>query len=147
MHNLLLPPQDYLETYYLSWPQPPAAPPIHTPPSPLGHQQVEAYIQQRNKVLCLLCISLAEFAKYTCTLLVSLEHHYLSETLKQWDDCLLKFHKLYQHGAISENVWNMLQVDLNLWDELHALVDEIYTSSNPWHFEDPMDPAHLFYVQ
>ncbi|KAG6900137.1 hypothetical protein C0993_002482, partial [Termitomyces sp. T159_Od127] len=57
------PPQDYSETYYLPWPQPSAAPPIHTPFSPLGHQWVEAYIQQHDKILRSLCISLAEFAK------------------------------------------------------------------------------------
>ncbi|KAG6898121.1 hypothetical protein C0993_007077, partial [Termitomyces sp. T159_Od127] len=30
---------------------------------------------------------------------------------------------------------------------LHTLVDEIHTSSNPQHFENPVDPACLFHVQ
>ncbi|KAG6883624.1 hypothetical protein C0993_005083 [Termitomyces sp. T159_Od127] len=88
---LPLPPQEYSETYYLPWPQPSAAPPIHTPPSSLNHQQVEAYIQQHDK--------------------------------------------------------NKLQVDLNLWDELHALVDEIHTSPTPWRFENPVNSMRSFHVQ
>ncbi|KAG6899727.1 hypothetical protein C0993_007457, partial [Termitomyces sp. T159_Od127] len=96
-------PQGYPDTYYLSWPQLPAAPPSHTPPSPLGCQQVEANIQQCDKILHLLCISPAEFARCACTLLVSLGHNDLSGTPEQWANCLLKFHKLYQCGAISES--------------------------------------------
>ncbi|KAG6883100.1 hypothetical protein C0993_007861, partial [Termitomyces sp. T159_Od127] len=74
-------------------------------------------------------------------------HHNFSGTPEQWANCLFKFHKLYQCGAISESTWNMLQVDLNLQDELHALLDEIHTSPTPWHFGDPVDPACSFHVQ
>ncbi|KAG6898477.1 hypothetical protein C0993_006589 [Termitomyces sp. T159_Od127] len=98
-----LPPQGYPDIYYLPRPRPPAAPPSHTPPSPLGCQRVEAYIQQHDEVLQSLCISLAEFAKRTRALLVSLGHNDLSGTPEQWADCLLKFHELYQRGAIAEN--------------------------------------------
>ncbi|KAG6864092.1 hypothetical protein C0993_009432, partial [Termitomyces sp. T159_Od127] len=80
------------------------------------------------------------FVKCARTLFISLEHHNLTGTLK-------RFHELYQHGAIFESAQNTLQVDLNLWDELHALVDKIHTSSTPWYFEDPVDPAHSFHVQ
>ncbi|KAG6876708.1 hypothetical protein C0993_000931 [Termitomyces sp. T159_Od127] len=41
----------------------------------------------------------------------------------------------------------MLQVDPNLWDELHTLVDEIHTSPTLRHFEDPVDPARSFHMQ
>ncbi|KAG6882846.1 hypothetical protein C0993_008946 [Termitomyces sp. T159_Od127] len=40
-----------------------------------------------------------------------------------------------------------LLVDLNLWDKLRTLVDEIHTSSTPQHFEDPVDPTCSFHVQ
>ncbi|KAG6896483.1 hypothetical protein C0993_008361 [Termitomyces sp. T159_Od127] len=143
----LLPPQDYPETYYLPQLQPSAVPPIHTLPSPMGCQQVKAYIQQHDEVLHSLCISLVEFTKHTCALLISLGHHNLSETPEQWADHLFKFCELYQHGAIPESAWNTLQVDLNLWDKLHTLVDKIHTSSTPQCFKNPMDPACLFYVQ
>ncbi|KAG6885310.1 hypothetical protein C0993_003287 [Termitomyces sp. T159_Od127] len=78
---------------------------------------------------------------------MDLKHHNLSEILKQWADCLLKFHELYQCRAILESAQNMLQVDINLQDELHALVDKIHTSPNLWRFEDPVDPACSFHVQ
>ncbi|KAG6884405.1 hypothetical protein C0993_011465 [Termitomyces sp. T159_Od127] len=144
-----LPPplQDYSDTCYLPWPRTPAAPPIHTPPSPLDHQRVEAYIQLHDEVLCSLHISPAEFAKHACTLLISLGHYNLFGTLEQRANCLFEFHELYQCGAISESAQNTLQVDLNLWDELHTLVDKIYTSSTFWHFKNSMDPARLFHVQ
>ncbi|KAG6899918.1 hypothetical protein C0993_005308 [Termitomyces sp. T159_Od127] len=106
----------------------PGVPSSHTPPSFLGCQQVKAYIQQRDKVLQLLRISPAEFARRARALLVSLGHNDLSGTLKQWADRLLKFHELYQHGAIPE-------------------MDKIHTSPTPWHFEDSVDPAHSFYMQ
>ncbi|KAG6883748.1 hypothetical protein C0993_004094 [Termitomyces sp. T159_Od127] len=147
MPNLLLPLQEYPETYYLSQLKPLAMPPIDTPPSPFSHQQVEAYNQQHDEVLCSLCISLAEFAKCTHTLLISLKHHNLSETLKQWANHLHKLYKLYQCGAISESAQNILQVDLNLWDKLHALVDVIHTSPHPQCFENPMDPTCSFQMQ
>ncbi|KAG6881914.1 hypothetical protein C0993_012494 [Termitomyces sp. T159_Od127] len=38
-------------------------------------------------------------------------------------------------------------IDLNLWDKLRALVDEIHTSPTPWRFEDPMNPACSFHMQ
>ncbi|KAG6877434.1 hypothetical protein C0993_007366 [Termitomyces sp. T159_Od127] len=144
-----LPPplQDHPDTYYLPQPRPPVAPPSHTLPSPLGHQQVEAYIHQHDEVLCSLCISLAEFVKHAHTLLISLGYNDLSGTPKQWANRLLKFHELYQRGAISEGARNMLQVDPNLWDELRTLVNEIHTSPTPWRFENPMDPACSFHVQ
>ncbi|KAG6881931.1 hypothetical protein C0993_012444, partial [Termitomyces sp. T159_Od127] len=141
------PPQRYPDTYYLLQLQPSAAPPSHTPPSPMGCQRVEAYIQQRDEVLQSLRISPAEFARRAHALLVSLEHNDLSETLEQWANCLLEFHKLYQCRAIPENAQNMLQVDLHLQDKLHTLVDEIHTSSTPRHFEDPVDLARSFHVQ
>ncbi|KAG6899246.1 hypothetical protein C0993_011969 [Termitomyces sp. T159_Od127] len=122
-------------------------PPINTPPSLLGCQQVEAYIQQCDEVLCSLHISLAEFAKHARTLLISLGHHNLSKTLEQWANRLLKFYKLYQCGAISKSAQNTLQVDLNLQDKLHALVDEIHTSPTPQRFEDPIDPVCSFHMQ
>ncbi|KAG6882665.1 hypothetical protein C0993_009657 [Termitomyces sp. T159_Od127] len=141
------PPQGHPDTYYLLQPRPPAAPPSHTPPSPLGHQRVKAYIQQCDKVLQLLRISLAEFARRAQALLISLGHNDLSGTPKQWANHLLEFHELYQCGAISEDAQNTLQVDLHLQDKLCALVDEIHTSPTPWRFEDPVDPARLFHVQ
>ncbi|KAG6876495.1 hypothetical protein C0993_002704 [Termitomyces sp. T159_Od127] len=65
-----LPPplQDYPETYYIPWPRPSIVPPIHTLPSPLGCQQVEAYIQQ--------CDNLNVFsapATHLCTTALSLD--------------------------------------------------------------------------
>ncbi|KAG6895419.1 hypothetical protein C0993_009595, partial [Termitomyces sp. T159_Od127] len=117
------------------------------PPSPLDHQPVEAYIQQRDKVLCSLHISPAEFAKHACTLLVNLGHNNLFGTPEQWANRLLKFHELYQCKVIPESAQNTLQMDPNLWDELCALVDEIHTSPTSWRFEDPVDPMCSFYVQ
>ncbi|KAG6899476.1 hypothetical protein C0993_009926, partial [Termitomyces sp. T159_Od127] len=38
-------------------------------------------------------------------------------------------------------------VDLNLWNELRALVDEIHTSFTLQHFKDSVDPVHSFHVQ
>ncbi|KAG6875693.1 hypothetical protein C0993_007969 [Termitomyces sp. T159_Od127] len=140
-------PQNYPDTYYLSRPRPPVAPPSHTPPSPLDYQQVEVYIQQHDKVLCSLHISLAEFARCACALFVSLEHNDLFGTPKQRANCLLEFHKLYQCGAIPESAQNMLQVDLNLRDELCALVDDIHTSPTLRRFEDSIDPTRSFHVQ
>ncbi|KAG6882455.1 hypothetical protein C0993_010478 [Termitomyces sp. T159_Od127] len=105
------------------------------------------YIQQRDEVLRLLRISPAEFARRAHALLISLGHSDLSGTPEQWADCLLELHELYQCGAIPENAWNTLQVDLHLRDELRALVDEIHTSSTPQRFEDPVDPAQSFHVQ
>ncbi|KAG6874746.1 hypothetical protein C0993_012426, partial [Termitomyces sp. T159_Od127] len=100
---LLLPPQRYPDTYYLPQPQPPAAPPSHPPPSPLGCQRIKAYLQQCDKVLWSLCISPAEFARRAHALLVSLGHNDLSGTPEQRANCLLKFHELYQCGAIPES--------------------------------------------
>ncbi|KAG6876053.1 hypothetical protein C0993_005944 [Termitomyces sp. T159_Od127] len=80
-------------------------------------------------------------------LLVSLGHHDLSETLEQWANCLLKFHELYQCRAIPESTQNTLQVDLNLQDKLHALVDEIHMSPTLQCFKGPVDPACSFHVQ
>ncbi|KAG6864477.1 hypothetical protein C0993_008841, partial [Termitomyces sp. T159_Od127] len=119
----------------------------HTPPSPLGCQRVEAYIQQRDEVLWSLRISPAEFTRHARALLVSLGHNDLSGTPEQWANCLLEFHKLYQCGAIPKSARNTLQVDLHLWNKLRTLVDKIHTSPTPWHFEDPVDPARLFHVQ
>ncbi|KAG6882164.1 hypothetical protein C0993_011736 [Termitomyces sp. T159_Od127] len=79
--------------------------------------------------------------------MTSLGHNDLSGTLEQWADRLLKFHKLYQCGAIPERTQNMLQVDLHLWDELRALVDKIHTSPTPQRFEDPVDSARSFHMQ
>ncbi|KAG6867853.1 hypothetical protein C0993_010227 [Termitomyces sp. T159_Od127] len=76
-----------------------------------------------------------------------LEHNDLSGTPEQWANRLLKFHKLYQRGAILKSAQNTLQVDPNLWDKLHALVDEIHASPTPWHFEDSVDPTCSFHVQ
>ncbi|KAG6884312.1 hypothetical protein C0993_012213 [Termitomyces sp. T159_Od127] len=140
-------PQGYLDTYYLPWPQLPVAPPSCTPSSPLGCRQVEAYIQQHDKVLCSLLISPAEFAKSVHALLVSLRHHDLSGTPEQWADCLLKFHKLYQCRTIPKSAQNTLRVDLNLQDKLCALMDKIHTSLNLRHFEDPVNSVCLFHVQ
>ncbi|KAG6875618.1 hypothetical protein C0993_008285 [Termitomyces sp. T159_Od127] len=146
------PPQGYPDTYYLSWPRPPAAPPSHTPPSPLGRQRIKAYIQQRDEVLRLLCISPAEFARCAHALLVNLGHSDLSGTPEQWADCLVEFTsstnaELYQCRAIPENARNTLQVDLHLQDKLHVLVDKIHTSPTSQRFEDPVDPTCLFHVQ
>ncbi|KAG6883353.1 hypothetical protein C0993_006620 [Termitomyces sp. T159_Od127] len=79
--------------------------------------------------------------------MTSLGYHDLSETPEQWTNCFLGFHKLYQCGAIFESAWKTLQVDINLQDELCALVDKIRRSLNLWRFEDPMNPAHSFHVQ
>ncbi|KAG6875582.1 hypothetical protein C0993_008468 [Termitomyces sp. T159_Od127] len=100
-----LPPplQDYPDIYYLSQLQPPVAPLSHTPSSSLGCQQVKAYIQQHDKVLHSLHTSPVEFAKCACALLVSLGRNDFSGTPEQWANRLLKFHELYQHGAISES--------------------------------------------
>ncbi|KAG6867607.1 hypothetical protein C0993_000578 [Termitomyces sp. T159_Od127] len=120
---------------------------ILTPPTPLGCQRVKAYIQQHDKVFHSLHISLAEFAKRTCTLLIGLRHHDLSRTLEQWANRLLEFHKLYQCRAIPKSAQNTLQVDLNLWNKLHALVDKIHISPTLQHFENSIDPARSFYMQ
>ncbi|KAG5735088.1 hypothetical protein E4T56_gene20478 [Termitomyces sp. T112] len=50
-------------------------------------------------------------------------------------------------GNLPENTQGTLGIDNNLWNKLHALVEEIHTSPNPHPFEDPLDPAHSFHVQ
>ncbi|KAG5338327.1 hypothetical protein C0989_007448 [Termitomyces sp. Mn162] len=40
-----------------------------------------------------------------------------------------------------------LEIDANLWNELHALVEEIHTSPNPHQFKDTLDPACSFHIQ
>ncbi|KAG5336859.1 hypothetical protein C0989_011741 [Termitomyces sp. Mn162] len=61
----------------------PPCPPFaaQTPPSP-RQQRVKAYAQQCDKVLCFLCLSPAEFARHTCTLLTNLGYPNASTTLE-----------------------------------------------------------------
>ncbi|KAG5721964.1 hypothetical protein E4T56_gene18481 [Termitomyces sp. T112] len=125
-------------------PRPPFA--AQTPPSP-RQQRVKAYAQQRDKVLCFLHLSPVEFARHTCTLLTNLGYPDASASLEVWMDRLLDFHKRYLQGNLPENMQGTLGINNNLWNELRALVEEIYTSPNPCPFEDPLDPARSFHVQ
>ncbi|KNZ74396.1 hypothetical protein J132_06966 [Termitomyces sp. J132] len=115
-------------------------------PSP-RQQRVKAYIQQRDEVLCFLCLSPMEFARCACTLLTNLGYPNTSTTPEVWADGLLDFHKCYLQGNLLETMQGTLGIDDNLWNELHTLVKEIHTSLNPHPFKDPLDPAHFFHVQ
>ncbi|KAG5334052.1 hypothetical protein C0989_004487 [Termitomyces sp. Mn162] len=64
-------------------PHPPFA--VQTPPSP-RQQRVEAYAQQRNEVLCFLCLSPTEFARHTHILLTNLGYPNASATPEVWAD-------------------------------------------------------------
>ncbi|KAG5330259.1 hypothetical protein C0989_009064 [Termitomyces sp. Mn162] len=145
-------------THYYMYPIPAAAPvppePMdnYSPPRPLfaaptpsspRQQRVEAYAQQCDKVLHFLCLSPAEFARRTHTLLTNLGYPDTSATLEVWADRLLDFHKHYLQGNLPENTQGTLGIDNNLWNELHALVKEIHTSPNP----RPLDPTRSFHVQ
>ncbi|KAG5350088.1 hypothetical protein C0989_000212 [Termitomyces sp. Mn162] len=141
-----LPNSTYLSpAHYYTYPVPATAPaplehpdnysPPHlpfsaqVPPSP-RQQRVEAYVQQHNKVLCSLCLSLMKFARCACTLCINLGLGYpdTPATLEVWADQLLNFHKHY----LQENLPKTIQ---------------IYTSPNPHPFEDPLDPSCSFYMQ
>ncbi|KAG5349509.1 hypothetical protein C0989_003356 [Termitomyces sp. Mn162] len=151
-----------LPAHYYAYPIPAAAPtplgpmdnyspprmpfPAQAPPSP-RQQRVEVYAQQRDKVLCLLCLSPAEFARHTCTLLTNLGYPDTSATLEVWADQLLDFHNCYLQGNLPETMQGILGIDNNLRNELCTLVEEIHTSPNPRPFKDPLDPAHSFHVQ
>ncbi|KNZ72555.1 hypothetical protein J132_02713 [Termitomyces sp. J132] len=126
----------------------PPCPPFaaQTPPSP-RQQRIEAYAQQRDKVLHFLRLSPMESARHTCTLLTNLGYPDASATLEVWVDRLLDFHKRYLQGNLPENMQGTLGIDDNLQNELHALVKEIHTSPNPRPFEDPLDPARSFHMQ
>ncbi|KAG5349249.1 hypothetical protein C0989_005023, partial [Termitomyces sp. Mn162] len=117
-----------------------------TPPSP-RQQRVKAYAQQRDEVLRFLCLSPAEFARRTHTLLTNLGYPNASATPEVWADQLLDFHECYLQGNLLENMQGTLGIDDNLRNELHALVEEIHTSPNPRPFEDPLDPTRSFHVQ
>ncbi|KAG5729341.1 hypothetical protein E4T56_gene9914, partial [Termitomyces sp. T112] len=137
--------------YSAAPPTPPTSPPPITmrTQSPLQPQQqrIEAYAQQRDKVLRFLRLSPAEFARCTRTLLTNLGYPNASTTPEVWADRLLNFHECYLQGNLPENTQGTLSINDNLWNKLHALVKEIHTSPNPRPFEDPLDPAHSFHVQ
>ncbi|KAG5333005.1 hypothetical protein C0989_006372 [Termitomyces sp. Mn162] len=135
-------PPEPMDNY--SPPRPPFA--IQTPPSP-RQQRVEAYTQQCNEVLHFLHLSPVEFARCTHILLTNLGYPDASATLEVWADQLLNFHECYLQGNLLENMQGTLGIDNNLWNKLHALVEEIHTSLNPRPFEDPLDPACFFHVQ
>ncbi|KAG5338707.1 hypothetical protein C0989_006513 [Termitomyces sp. Mn162] len=148
-----LPPAHYYMYPVLAAPTPPGPMDNYSPPcmpfpaqAPLSprQQRVKAYAQQRDKVLRLLCLSPAEFARRTCTLLTNLGYPNTSVTLEVWADQLLDFHKCYLQGNLPET---MQCIDNNLWNKLHALVKEIHTSLNPHPFKVPLDPARSFHVQ
>ncbi|KAG5350087.1 hypothetical protein C0989_000248 [Termitomyces sp. Mn162] len=120
--------------------------PAQAPPSP-RQQRVKAYAQQRNKVLCFLHLSSAEFARHTYTLLTNLGYPNTSATPEVWADRLLDFHECYLQGNLLETMQGTLGIDDNLWNKLRTLVEEIHTSPNPHPFEDPLDPTHSFHVQ
>ncbi|KAG5331200.1 hypothetical protein C0989_008310 [Termitomyces sp. Mn162] len=120
--------------------------PTQAPPSP-RQQRVKAYAQQRDEVLCFLHLSPAEFARCTHTLLTNLGYPDTSTTPEVWADQLLDFHKHYLQGNLPETTQGTLGIDDNLWNELHALVEEIHTGPNPRPFKDPLDPACSFHVQ
>ncbi|KAG5349655.1 hypothetical protein C0989_002511 [Termitomyces sp. Mn162] len=87
--------------HYYAYPVPAAAP---TPPGPIDNysppcmpfstqappssrqQRIEVYAQQRNKVLCFLHLSPAEFARCTHTLLTNLGYPNTSATPEVWVD-------------------------------------------------------------
>ncbi|KAG5733027.1 hypothetical protein E4T56_gene3627 [Termitomyces sp. T112] len=126
---------------------PPRMPiPAQAPPSP-RQQRVKVYAQQCNKVLCFLCLSPAEFARRTRTLLTNLGYPNTSATPEVWADRLFDFHERYLQGNLSETMQGTLGIDDNLWNELCALVKEIHTSPNPHPFEDPLDPTCSFYQE
>ncbi|KAG5334680.1 hypothetical protein C0989_003096 [Termitomyces sp. Mn162] len=149
-------------THYYTYPVPTAAPaspepmdnyssprlPFSTqvPPSP-RQQRVEAYVQQRDEVLCFLCLSPVEFKRCAHTLLTNLGYPNTSATPEVWVDRLLNFHECYLQGNLPETMQGTLGIDNNLWNKLHALVKEIHTSPNPHPFEDPLDPTCSFHVQ
>ncbi|KNZ76406.1 hypothetical protein J132_10516 [Termitomyces sp. J132] len=149
-------------THYYAYPIPAAAPvppepmdnysppcppfAAQTPPSP-RQQRVEAYAQQRDEILCFLCLSPAEFARHTRTLPTNLGYPNASATPEVWADQLLDFHKCYLQGNLPENTQGTLGINNNLRNKLHALVKEIHTSPNPRPFEDPLDPTRSFHVQ
>ncbi|KNZ79365.1 hypothetical protein J132_10444 [Termitomyces sp. J132] len=83
-------PPEAMDNY--SPPRPPFA--IQTPPSP-RQQRIEAYAQQRDEVLRFLCLSPAEFARHTRTLLTNLGYPDASATPEVWADRLLDFHERY----------------------------------------------------
>ncbi|KNZ78714.1 hypothetical protein J132_10819 [Termitomyces sp. J132] len=142
----------------------PSTPPTFPPPitmriqSPLQPQSLwnpwittpppaHSYAQQRNKVLCFLCLSPMEFARHTCTLLTNLSYSDTSATPEVWVDRLLDFHECYLQGNLPENTQGTLGINDNLQNELCALVKEIHTSLNPHPFKDPLDPTRSFHMQ
>ncbi|KNZ75283.1 hypothetical protein J132_03703 [Termitomyces sp. J132] len=149
-------------THYYTYPVPAAAPtppgpmdnyspphmpfPTQAPPSP-RQQRVKAYAQQRDEVLRFLHLSPMEFARRTCTLLTNLGYPDTSATPEVWADQLLDFHKHYLQGNLPETMQGTLGIDNNFRNELHTLVEEIYTSPNPRPFEDPLDPARSFHQE
>ncbi|KNZ77398.1 hypothetical protein J132_05503 [Termitomyces sp. J132] len=64
-----------------------------------------------------------------------------------WADRLLNFHKYYLQGSLPKTTQGTLRIDINLWNELCALIKEIHTSLNPHPFKDPLDPSHSFHIQ
>ncbi|KNZ75262.1 hypothetical protein J132_03917 [Termitomyces sp. J132] len=129
--------------YSAAPPNPAYLPPTHY----YVQQRVEAYAQQRDKVLHFLCLSPTEFARRTRTLLTNLGYPDASTTLEVRADRLLDFHERYLQGNLLENMQGTLGIDNNLWNELRALVEEIHTSPNPRPFKDPLDPTRSFHVQ
>ncbi|KAG5350214.1 hypothetical protein C0989_012072, partial [Termitomyces sp. Mn162] len=49
--------------------------------------------------------------------------------------------------TLPKTMQGTLEIVANLWNKLHALVEEIHTSPNPHQFEDPLDSAHSFHIQ
>ncbi|KNZ79072.1 hypothetical protein J132_04772 [Termitomyces sp. J132] len=150
-----------LPTHYYTYPVSAAAPippgpmdnysPPHMPfpaqaPSSPRQQRVKVYAQQRDKVLCFLCLSPPEFARCTCTLLTNLGYPNTSATLEVWADQLLDFHERYLQGNLLETMQGTLGIDNNLQNKLRVLVEEIHTSPNPRLFKDPLDPTHSFHA-
>ncbi|KNZ82264.1 hypothetical protein J132_03778 [Termitomyces sp. J132] len=119
------------------------------PPCPpfAAQTRVKAYAQQRDEVLHFLCLSPAEFARHTHTLLTNLGYPDASATPEVWADRLLDFYKHYLQGNLPENTQGTLGIDNNLQNELRTLVEEIHTSPNPCSFKDPLDPTRSFHMQ
>ncbi|KAG5727750.1 hypothetical protein E4T56_gene20775 [Termitomyces sp. T112] len=129
--------------HYYAYPIPAAAP---VPPEPMDNYSPPPPTQ-RDEVLRFLRLSPMEFARHTHTLLTNLGYPNTSATPEVWVDRLLDFHERYLQGNLPENTQGTLGIDNNLWNELCALVEEIYTSPNPCPFEDPLDPTRSFHQE
>ncbi|KAG5334209.1 hypothetical protein C0989_004004 [Termitomyces sp. Mn162] len=88
-----------------------------------------------------------EFARHACTLLINLGYSDTPATPEVWADQLLNFHEHYLQGNLPEAMQGTLGIDVNLQNELCALVEEIHTSPNPCPFKDPLGPSCSFHMQ